>query len=198
VPIAELPLPLLLSLLAWIAVGIGMAVGRERGGKRAARSDPHALVGLGVQALAFAVCFNVRRPLEHPDAAELVLRWLGAALAWASAGLAIQSAQTLGRQWSLEARLLPEHTLVREGPYRYVRHPIYSAMLGLLVGTGVNVTAWWALAGASVLYVAGTLLRTGVEERLLRERFGEEYARYAAEVPALLPMPLRSDPAVRR
>jgi protein-S-isoprenylcysteine O-methyltransferase Ste14 len=44
-------------------------------------------------------------------------------LAWPPLGLGI-----LGRQWSLEARVLEGHRLIVEGPYRYVRHPIYAAM----------------------------------------------------------------------
>jgi protein-S-isoprenylcysteine O-methyltransferase Ste14 len=65
-------------------------------------------------------------------------------------------------------------------------------MLGLLVGTGLNVTTWPALLLGVALYLVGTVLRTRVEEGLLLERFGEQYTRYAAEVPALLPVPFTS------
>lgn len=185
----DVPLPLPVTLAAWAALGIGMALGRERGGRKAALLDPSARVGLGIQALAFAIVFAPLRPTASPGAVAVGLRWAGAALAWASAAFAIRAAHVLGRQWSLEARLLPEHRLVRDGPYRYVRHPIYAAMLGLLVATGVNLTTWLPLAAAVGLYVGGTLLRARVEDGLLRERFGDEYARYAAEVPALVPLP---------
>jgi protein-S-isoprenylcysteine O-methyltransferase Ste14 len=109
------------------------------------------------------------------------------ALAWASVWVVIQSVRVLGREWSLEARLVPGHRLVRQGPYSHVRHPIYTGLLGLLVGTGLNLTAWPALVVAVALYLVGTRLRTRIEESLLSEAFGEEYARYAAEVPALFP-----------
>lgn len=191
------PLPLVATLAAWAAVGVGMALGRERGGRQAARCDPRARVGLAIQALAFAIVFTPWRPTAGPGGFDLGLSWAGAALAWAAAGFAIRAAHVLGRQWSLEARLLPEHRLVREGPYRHVRHPIYAAMLGLLVATGLELASWPALAAAVALYVFGTLLRTRVEEDLLRERFGDEYSRYAAEVPALVPRP-RSRPRAPR
>ena len=168
-----------------------MAVNRARGSGPAARRDPRSLVGLVIQALGFSLCFGSwRSPASTPAALHGVLSWLGVALAWAAAFVVIQSVRVLGREWSLEARLLPEHRLIQQGPYRCVRHPIYSAMLGLLVGTGLNVTTWPALVLGVALYLVGTLLRTRVEEGLLLARFGEEYTRYAAEVPALVPSPL--------
>ena len=109
----DVPLPLPVTLAAWAALGIGMALGRERGGRKAALLDPSARVGLGIQALAFAIVFAPLRPTASPGAVAVGLRWAGAALAWASAAFAIRAAHVLGRQWSLEARLLPEHRLVR-------------------------------------------------------------------------------------
>jgi protein-S-isoprenylcysteine O-methyltransferase Ste14 len=174
-----------------------MALARKRGSGPPARRDPRSLVGLGVQALGFSLCFAVERPLGRaPGAVESILCWLGVALAWASAWLTIQSVRVLGHEWSLEARLLQGHRLVTQGPYRHVRHPIYAAMLGLLVGTGLNVTLWPALVGGVTLYLVGTHLRTRVEEGLLLQQFGDEYARYAAQVPALLPWPFK--PSSRR
>ena len=187
-PITEVPLPIAVCLLSWDAVGIGMAVNRARGAGPAARRDPRSLVGLVIQALGFGLCIGAwRSPARPPAAAEAILAWLGVALAWASASVVILGVRVLGREWSLQARLLPEHRLVQQGPYRYVRHPIYAAMLGLLVGTGLNVATWPALVLGVVFYLVGTVLRTRVEERLLTERFGEQYTRYAAQVPALVP-----------
>jgi protein-S-isoprenylcysteine O-methyltransferase Ste14 len=187
------PLPLLLSFLAWPALGVGMVLFRRRGSGPVARRDPLSLVGLLVQCLAFGLGFSIRRPPD-PDLPlwEEALRWLGVVLAWGSAAVAIAAVRTLGRQWSLEARVLEGHRLIVEGPYRHVRHPIYAAMLGLCVGTGLNLTPWGVLAAAVVLYLVGTRLRTRAEEGLLLRQFGEEYVRYAEEVPALLPRPFRS------
>ena len=102
-------------------------------------------------------------------------------LAWGSAWIAYQAVRVLGRHWSLEARLLPGHRLVREGPYAWVRHPIYAAMLGLFVGTGLSLTPLPVLLVAVGVY-PGHLRK----ERLLRRQFGDEYcatSRGAALVP---------------
>jgi protein-S-isoprenylcysteine O-methyltransferase Ste14 len=181
-------LPLLLSLLAWPVLGAGMLAFRKRAPGAAARRDPVSLVGLLVQALAFALAFTMRRPLDpNPQPWEAAVRWLGAALAWGSVGVVIAAVRTLGRQWSLEARVLEDHRLVAEGPYRCVRHPIYAAMLGLCVGTALNLTPWAAIVAATAFYLVGTRLRTRAEEALLTRELGEEYRRYAAAVPALVP-----------
>jgi protein-S-isoprenylcysteine O-methyltransferase Ste14 len=182
-------LPLLLCLPLWPALGIAMAVLRGRHGTGpAVRREPLARVGLLVQASGFALGFGIPRPGNAPPSTvETLLAWLGVPVAWASAWLALSAVRVLGRHWSLEARLLPGHRLVREGPYAWVRHPIYSGMLGLFVGTGLSLTPIPVLLVAVGVYLLGTRLRTRSEERLLRRQFGEEYVRYAREVPALVP-----------
>jgi protein-S-isoprenylcysteine O-methyltransferase Ste14 len=75
---------------------------------------------------------------------------------------------------------------VRSGPYTIVRHLIYTGMLLALVGTALSVGKWRALVGL-VLIVAALLRKLSIEERFMSEQFGEAYARYRAEVPALIP-----------
>jgi len=180
--------PLLLCLLAWVGVGVGLALPRGRGSGGSARRDRRSLVGLGIQTLSFSLVFVAQRqPAATLPPWEAALRWAGVLLAWGSAALAIGAVRVLGRHWSLEARVLPGHRLVREGPYAHVRHPIYAAMPGLMIGTGVNLTQWVALAGAAALYLVGTRLRVRAEDGLLRQQFGDEFDRYAAEVPGLWP-----------
>ena len=180
--------PLLLCLLAWGPLAVALVLQRLRGTRAAARRGRLSLAGLGLQSVAFFVVFAIGRGSPAALAPRgPVLRWTGVALAWAGTALVIAAMLALGRHWSLEARLLPGHRLVREGPYAHVRHPIYAAMLGLMLGTGLNLTAWPAMGTAVLLYLAGTRLRIGVEDGLLRQQFGDEFACYAAEVPALWP-----------
>ena len=95
----------------------------------------------------------------------------------------------LGKQWALQARVLEGHELVTSGPYAYVRHPIYSAMFLMLIGTGLVVSTWEHLAVALPLFLAGTALRTRLEERLLRDVFGERFEAYRRTAGWLLPRP---------
>ena len=95
--------------------------------------------------------------------------------------------KTLGRHLRVDAALDPGHELVRSGPYRFVRHPIYTSMLCVTAGTGGLVTTVPLLIVALVVFLIGTEIRIRVEDALLAGRFGEEFRQYRAEVPALVP-----------
>lgn len=97
------------------------------------------------------------------------------------------AARALGKQWSLEARLVEGHDLIEDGPYRFVRNPIYTGMFGMLVATGMMGMRWERLAVAVVLFAVGTYLRIRMEENLLRGAFGARFEEYARRVWALLP-----------
>ena len=98
------------------------------------------------------------------------------------------AARALGRQWRIEAGLNPDHELVTSGPYRVVRHPIYTSMLCVLLGTGVIVTPWWLLLLSFLVFILGTEIRVRIEERLLTSRFGDRFREYQHNVPAYLPL----------
>ena len=99
--------------------------------------------------------------------------------------------RTLGKQWSLQARVLEHHELIRRGPYRIVRHPIYTGMFGMLIASSLVHGDWLGLVIASIVYYLGTAMRIRSEEKLLREQFGSDYEEYAREVPAFIPIRLR-------
>ena len=99
---------------------------------------------------------------------------------------AIWARVEIGRLWSSAVALKAEHTLVRGGPYAITRHPIYSGLLLALLGTAIARDTEAALLGFPLL-CAGLFVKSKQEERLLLERFGPEYEKYRAEVPALIP-----------
>jgi protein-S-isoprenylcysteine O-methyltransferase Ste14 len=77
---------------------------------------------------------------------------------------------------------------IRHGPYRFVRHPIYVAMLVFLIVFELDGgIGWLGASGVSILFVVGTWLRASAEDRLLRARFNAEFDVYASEVPAFVP-----------
>jgi len=87
----------------------------------------------------------------------------------------------------LEKRLSRTEPLVIEGPYRYVRHPLYFGVVVIIVG-------WWLLLDYSFLLVSAILLLlwfnfvvARFEEEELRAMFGERYEEYAKEVPRIIP-----------
>jgi protein-S-isoprenylcysteine O-methyltransferase Ste14 len=76
--------------------------------------------------------------------------------------------------------------LVVEGPYRYVRNPLYDADLCLILGAALLVGSW-ALVSVAALYLAQLSFQLPLEERELRERFGVPYRRYCELVPRFVP-----------
>jgi len=162
--------------------------------------DRSSLGGLLLQVAALAV---VRGDLRAPGtgflSSNLVVEYVGATVAFgliaASIWLAFCAVHMLGKQWSLAARLVEGHELITAGPYAMVRHPIYTAMLGMLVGSAIAIGQWPALLGAVALFLLGTALRVRAEERLLTAEFGDSYRDYAHLVPALVPRLLLGRPA---
>src|ERR1700687_2146744 len=112
--------------------------------------------GIGMQALAYFVVFGFRRGLvcqtfTLPQGLQDIFSLAAIPLAAASVWLTMSAVRTLGKQWSVGARLIREHQLIVAGAYSHMRHPIYTAMLGSLVATGLVNTSWPVLIAAVVL-----------------------------------------------
>jgi protein-S-isoprenylcysteine O-methyltransferase Ste14 len=92
----------------------------------------------------------------------------------------------LGRNWSGQIIVKVGHTLITGGPYRWVRHPIYSGMTTALVGTALAIGAPYGFI-ALALIVCGFLVRVRLEEALMRDIFPGEYDRYSRHTARLIP-----------
>jgi protein-S-isoprenylcysteine O-methyltransferase Ste14 len=101
--------------------------------------------------------------------------------------LLCSSHAVLGRNWSPTLQIRQEHRLVVEGPYRWVRHPIYAAHWLWALSQPLLLQNW--IAGFSALAVVAPLylLRVSREESMMLERFGEEYRAYMARTGRLIP-----------
>ena len=114
------------------------------------------------------------------------LRWIGVPLGVMAATLLIVTFRALGTNITDTVVTRAEHTLVTEGPYRWVRHPFYVAF-ALAMAADSLVTANWFLALSGGLTVALIVLRTRTEEQKLIERFGDEYRRYMQRTGRFIP-----------
>ena len=114
------------------------------------------------------------------------LRWVGAGTLPVSVLLFSWVFRSLGTNLTDTVVTRAEHTLVTTGPYRWVRHPFYSAALLFVVAASlVSASSYLAVAGG----LAGVLLaiRTRTEEAKLIERFGDEYLAYRQRTGKFLP-----------
>ena len=114
-------------------------------------------------------------------------RRVGAGLAVAGFGLLEWSHRALGREWSEQPRLTQSQRLVQSGPYRWIRHPIYTSFL-MILGSTLLISANGLVGLLWTTSVAiDTTVRIRYEESLMSARFGEEYRAYAARTGRLLP-----------
>lgn len=113
-------------------------------------------------------------------------RILGVALLVAAMTLSIWARRTLGDNWSASVTLKQDHGLVLDGPYRWVRHPIYSALLLAIAATALVLGQWRGVMAFGVAAVA-LWRKLRLEERWLTEHFGAAYDQYRARVKALIP-----------
>ena len=186
-------------ITGWIAFVIVMARRpKPPGAEGPARRDRWSMLWIVMQSASYAVVWSPR----HWGFANRVVAdarpWGMASIAWIAiiAGLVVggitlldAAVQTLGRQWSLVARVASGHDLVTTGPYGHVRHPIYTAMLIMLIATGLAISGPARLAIGVAVFTLGTALRVRAEETLLRAAFGATFDAYAKRVPAVVPRP---------
>ncbi len=108
------------------------------------------------------------------------LRWSGIAIGAAAGVWIIWTFSHLGKNLTDTVVTRREHTLVTSGPYRWIRHPFYIGIAGVVVAVSLATTNWFvAVTGITVL--ALLIARTDREEAKLIERFGDEYRRYMEE-----------------
>jgi protein-S-isoprenylcysteine O-methyltransferase Ste14 len=115
---------------------------------------------------------------------------LGLALLVAGLGVAVWARAYLGRNWSGTVSVKEGHELIRTGPYAYVRHPIYTGLLAAVLGTAIASGTVRAALGFLII-LAALARKLRAEEVFMRETFPDEYPRYSAEVPALIPFAKR-------
>ncbi|TJX15954.1 MAG: isoprenylcysteine carboxylmethyltransferase family protein, partial [Mesorhizobium sp.] len=103
------------------------------------------------------------------------------------AGMAflVWARQSLGRNWSQTVSAKQDHELVTSGPYRYVRHPMYTG--GMVAGIGSAIVVGGGFIFLLILLGSLFLWRVGAEDRLLAVQFPNEFPAYARRTKALIP-----------
>ena len=173
-------------LIAWVVFWLGWLVSAF-GAKPTVRSRRRARpVALLLIVIGGAV-IRVLRPggpnglaVDAPG-----VRAIGAALVACGLGTAVWARITLGRNWGMPMTEKDEPELVTSGPYRLVRHPIYSGLVLATVGTALAVSVGWLVVAAVMGVYFG--YSAVMEERTLTEQFPDAYPRYQAHTKMLIP-----------
>jgi protein-S-isoprenylcysteine O-methyltransferase Ste14 len=104
----------------------------------------------------------------------------------AGAAFTVWARVTLGRNWSAEVTFKRDHELVQSGPYALVRHPIYTGVIVMGLGTAINYGQTIGLA-LLVTLCGGLWWKARQEERMMTAHFPAAYAEYKARVHAIVP-----------
>ncbi len=170
--------------LVWAAAAIGAKATRRRETirSRISHTVPIMLAVILLVSRRLAGRYLTIPVLPH----SLATFWLGFTLVLAGIVFTIAARISLGGNWSGIVTLKQGHELIRKGPYRLVRHPIYTGLVVAVVGTAIaqgELRSVFAVA----LVAAAFVRKIGIEEALLLQEFGAAYDRYRREVPALVP-----------
>ncbi|MEW5939887.1 MAG: isoprenylcysteine carboxylmethyltransferase family protein [Chloroflexota bacterium] len=144
---------------------------------------------LGVIGLASLLAYVVKPEWMSWGSLPLPLwlRWSGLGVAFAGFALLQSSQDALGENWSDHPRMIKGQGLVTNGPYRFIRHPIYAAILLVLSSTFL-LSANWMIG---LLWLGMTALeissRIRYEESLMLEFFGEQYREYMKRTGRIAP-----------
>lgn len=178
--------------LLWFVVWVGLGFFKHKPTARAERTSrfvvrvllPLLVMILGGVLLQAFEPGLLQRGVFRPLPPVVVDTGLG--LLYAGLLLSFWPRYVLGRNWSGRITIKHGHELVTRGPYRYVRHPIYTALILAFLGT--------ALIANTVLYdlffaglIAGLVVKARMEESYLTEAFGAQYREYQSRTGLLFP-----------
>ncbi len=172
----------------WIAtaiVWVALAFGNKR---TIARRGLTGLIPVAAVAVIVLTPTSLRRSgLLHQLWASSTILWVIALLLVASgSAFAIWARLTIGRNWSSTVTLKQDHELVRRGPYSIVRHPIYTGLLSMSVGTMV-LTGLVESVGVVAVGIFYVVIKVRDEERLMSETFPAQYPEYQRTVKSIIP-----------
>jgi protein-S-isoprenylcysteine O-methyltransferase Ste14 len=125
---------------------------------------------------------NVSSGRIGPDVA-----WVGLVVFWCGIALRFWSFRALGRYFTFTVQTSADQPVITSGPYRFVRHPSYAAVLLMVMGAGLFFGSWWSFAWLTASVLCGLLFRIRVEERALLLQLGDRYDTYAASHKRLVP-----------
>jgi len=172
---------------AWLVLEVVLRRGgeaREWTGSDADRSSTKLIVTTYV--VAFVAPFLLGSSGVAVTKVNSLLAWVGVAIGGVGLTIRIWSMRVLGRDYTRALRTRDDQTVVDRGPYRVVRHPGYLG--SILVWGGSRLALNWLVAAATVVVlVAVYAYRIRAEERMLADRFGDQYRTYQARTSRLVP-----------
>ncbi|MDQ1098178.1 MULTISPECIES: methyltransferase family protein [Chryseobacterium] len=132
---------------------------------------------------AVTLSYYTRFPIAH----DIWILYLGEALILIGIIVRFIIIRSLGKYFTVDVTIRKDHTIKKEGFYRYLRHPSYTFSLLTSLGLGLYLNNWLSLAFAFIPPFIAFSYRIKIEEDTLIEQFGEEYLEYRRKTKKLIP-----------
>ena len=172
--------------LAWLLYWLAMAAKNKRTIERGGFFGYRVVAIVLVVALVAVGRLAGVSPQSHLWNTSLALGIVSDCIVLAGAGFTVWARITLGRNWSAEVTFKQDHELIESGPYALVRHPIYTGLIAMALGTMINYGR--AIGVAVFVGLCGALWwKARQEERIMMRHFPDAYADYRARVHAIVP-----------
>jgi protein-S-isoprenylcysteine O-methyltransferase Ste14 len=158
----------------------------RRNGINLERKDKNSALAVNaglIAAIFIAFAFSFVRIAVLPE-------WVfypGIALMLGGIVLRQWSIAILGGFFSVMVSVQEGQTIIRKGPYRFIRHPSYTGTLLTMTGIGLAVQSWGALLILLLIFAIVYYYRIRIEEKALTEQFGNDYVAYTRETKMLIP-----------
>ena len=175
------------AIAGYVAFGVYWEVAAKNAAQ-SKRTESTASRGVHVALTNVALLLEVVtiRGLGRFTPALPLVMTMGLAIEAAGVALAIWARRHLGRNWSGRIAIKEGHELVRSGPYEFLRHPIYTAILAMYAGIAVVTGEWLGVIGF-VMVLLAYWRKIRLEEAALDKAFGPAYDSYRRDTWALVP-----------
>lgn len=140
----------------------------------------------GMMFLPLYVVFSLKLDYATMHLSSFI-RWIALCVYALNLGLFAWCHISLGKNWSNTLEIKKDQKLIKEGPYRKIRHPMYTHFWLLIISQGLLLNNWIVLVYGVFAWGLLYLLRVPKEEEMMIEEFGEEYRKYMEETGKLLP-----------
>lgn len=173
-----------------LVLGFKMAIKKAGRGKITDRKGLTRMRTILVACIAPMIVLFLVSPQDTPVTLKISLpdwmKLIGLVFFIAGMSLRMWSQVVLGTYWSADLSLKTEHKLIQGGPYKYVRHPIYSSYI-LVAPSLFLLTENWMLGLLAIIFVLVSIARIPAEENMLKKHFGDLYSKYIITTGAVFP-----------
>jgi len=185
------------KIIYWVAIFVEIAIraplqktwkAAPKTDRRVSRTERVLLFLFSLAGVVLPLIYSVTHWLDFADyTLPTWAGWLGVLLLVGALLIFARAHQDLKSNWSPTLEIRQDHTLVTNGIYRYIRHPMYASQWVWVIAQSLLLQNWLAGPLALIVFIPFYLLRVQAEEKMMRDTFGDHYQEYAKKTGGVIP-----------